>query len=243
MAMGSLLGPNAANYALQNALPRTSPDDLAAVVHVLSMPNVLVANPRLRTSVADLKRIAAGGRPLSMAVSTSGSSGHLAGELFKARAGIEATNIIYRGAAPALVDLIGGQVDFMVDNLITRRCRRCAPANSPRWPSRRARGGARTAARCRRSGGGARRHRRHGVAGHFRLGAHAERHGGNAQSRIAEGAGLARGAAKHRGQGRHGGGRQHRKSFARFVAEEARARWEQVIPRRTSNPTRRRLRT
>lgn len=119
LVMGSL-GPNAANYTLQDKLPY-KPEDLAPVVHVLSMPNVLVANTGLNArSVAELKALSQS-RPkgLSMAVSTSGSSGHLAGELIKARAGIQAINVIYRGAAPALTDLIGGQVDFMVDNLIT----------------------------------------------------------------------------------------------------------------------------
>lgn len=119
MVMGSL-GPNAANYTLQEKLPY-KPEDLSPVVHVLSMPNVLVANTKIGAkTVEDLKRLAKskqGG--LSMAVSTSGSSGHLTGELFKTRSGIDAVNIIYKGAAPALTDLIGGQVDMMVDNLIT----------------------------------------------------------------------------------------------------------------------------
>jgi tripartite-type tricarboxylate transporter receptor subunit TctC len=119
LVMGSL-GPNAANYTLQDKLPYTA-DDLAPVVHVLSMPNVLVASPALGVkSVEELRaRARAGGKGLTMAVSTSGSSGHLAGELFKIRSGIPAVNVIYRGAAPALNDLVGGQVDFMVDNLIT----------------------------------------------------------------------------------------------------------------------------
>lgn len=117
LVMGSL-GPNAANYALQSNLPYKA-EDLAAVIHVLSMPNVLVANAKLPVkNVADLKALSAK-KDLSMAVSTSGSSGHLAGELFKSRSGVQAVNVIYRGAAPALLDLAGGQVDIMVDNLIT----------------------------------------------------------------------------------------------------------------------------
>ena len=119
LVMGSL-GPNAANYSLQPNLPYKA-EDFAPVIHVLSMPNVLVASPKLGAqTMADLKRVAAS-RPqgLFMAVSTSGSSGHLTGELVKSRAGFQATNVIYRGASPALVDLIGGQVDLMVDNMIT----------------------------------------------------------------------------------------------------------------------------
>ena len=119
LVMGSL-GPNAANYALQSRLPYKA-EELAAVVHVLEMPNVLIASPALGAkTVADLKRLSTTApKGLFMAVSTSGSSGHLAGELIKSRSGIEATNVIYKGASPALLDLMGGQVDIMVDNLIT----------------------------------------------------------------------------------------------------------------------------
>lgn len=119
LVMGSL-GPNAANYALYQKLPYKA-EDMAPVIHVLSMPNVLVASPQLGAkSIADLKALAKS-KPngLSIAVSTTGSSGHLTGELFKSSAGISAVNIVYRGAAPALTDLMAGRVDLMVDNLIT----------------------------------------------------------------------------------------------------------------------------
>jgi len=119
LVMGSL-GPNAANYTLQAKLPYKS-SDLAPIIHVLSMPNVLVANPKLGVKTIDELKALGKSMPngLSMAVSTSGSSGHLTGELFKSRSGLNAVNIIYRGAAPALTALVGGQVDIMVDNLIT----------------------------------------------------------------------------------------------------------------------------
>lgn len=119
LVMGSL-GPNAANYELQSKLSYAY-KDMAAVIHVLSMPDVVVVNPKLPVkSVAELKQYAES-RPqgLSMAVSTSGSSGHLAGALLNQRTGIHAVDVIYKGAAPALTDLIAGQVDYMVDNLIT----------------------------------------------------------------------------------------------------------------------------
>ncbi len=119
LVMGSL-GPNAANYSLQKAISYT-PDELAPVIHVLSMPDVIVMNPDIPAKTLEELRAYAktkeGG--LSMAVSTSGSSGHLAGELFKARTGIPAVNVVYKGASPALLDLMAGRVDFMVDNLIT----------------------------------------------------------------------------------------------------------------------------
>ncbi len=119
LVMGSL-GPNAANYALHDKLPYAF-EDLAPVAHVLSMPDVVVVNPKLPVgTIAELKTYAASTpKGLSMAVSTSGSSGHLAGELLKLHTGTPAVSVVYRGAAPALTDLVAGQVDFMVDNLIT----------------------------------------------------------------------------------------------------------------------------
>ena len=119
LVMGSL-GPNAANYTLQNKLPYKY-EDLTAVIHVLSMPDVVVVNPKLPVkNVAELKAHAAGNpKGVSMAVSTSGSSGHLAGALLNQRAGINAVEVVYKGASPALQDLMAGQVDYMVDNLIT----------------------------------------------------------------------------------------------------------------------------
>lgn len=119
LVMGSL-GPNAANYTLYQKLPYKA-EDMVPVIHVLSMPNVLVSSPQLGAkTIADLKALAKS-KPngLSIAVSTTGSSGHLTGELFKSSAGVSAVNIVYRGAAPALADLMTGRVDLMVDNLIT----------------------------------------------------------------------------------------------------------------------------
>ena len=119
LVMGSL-GPNAANYELQKKLPYAY-KDMTAVIHVLSMPDVVVVNPNLPVKTVDELKQYAAGKPqgLSMAVSTSGSSGHLAGALLNQRTGIQAIDVIYKGAAPALTDLIAGQVDYMVDNLIT----------------------------------------------------------------------------------------------------------------------------
>ncbi len=119
LVMGSL-GPNAANYTLQDKLPYTAAD-MTGVIRVLTMPDVVVVNPKLPVkSIAELKAYAQNSpNGVSMAVSTSGSSGHLAGAMLNQRAGIKAVEVVYRGASPALTDLMGGQVDYMVDNLIT----------------------------------------------------------------------------------------------------------------------------
>ena len=119
LVMGSV-GPNAANYSLYAKLPY-GPGDFAPVAHVVSMPNVLLVHPDVPArTVTELVALAKA-RPgaLSMASSGNGTSSHLAGEMLKWRAGIDLVHVPYKGAAPAMTDLLGGQVQVMVDNLIT----------------------------------------------------------------------------------------------------------------------------
>ncbi|MEO5693472.1 MAG: tripartite tricarboxylate transporter substrate binding protein [Usitatibacter sp.] len=82
-------------------------------------PNVLAANPSLpANNVKELIALAkAQPGKLTFASSGSGSSIHLAGELFKSMAGVDMLHVPYKGAAPALADLIGGQVDIMFDTV------------------------------------------------------------------------------------------------------------------------------
>lgn len=119
LVMGSS-GPNAVNYTLYSKLPY-SMSDFAPVVSIITMPNVLVVNANIPvTTLAEFRSYAKtkpGG--LSMAVSMIGTSGHLGGELLKNRLDIQAVTVPYKGAAPAVRDLVGGQVDFMVENVIT----------------------------------------------------------------------------------------------------------------------------
>jgi len=121
LVMGSL-GPNAANYTLYNNLPYTHAD-FAPVINVTSMANVLVVNPSLPVKdLASLQEYAKSRNgEIAMAISTIGASGHLSGEMVKAELGFPAINVVYKGAAPALTDLVGGQVHFMVDNMITAK--------------------------------------------------------------------------------------------------------------------------
>ena len=119
LAMGSI-GPNAAHYSVYPKLPY-APADIAPLVHVVSTPNVLLVNPNVPArSVPELVALAKA-KPGSLVLASSGTatSGHLAGELLKMRAGIDLTHVPYKGATPALTDLIGGQVHVMVDNLVT----------------------------------------------------------------------------------------------------------------------------
>jgi tripartite-type tricarboxylate transporter receptor subunit TctC len=93
--------------------------DLVPVAFVGAVPNVLVANNALPAdSVAALVALAKGqpGR-LNYATSGAGSTQHIAAELFKDATGTFITHIPYRGSSPALVDLIGGQVQVSFDTM------------------------------------------------------------------------------------------------------------------------------
>ena len=87
------------------------------------VPNVLVMNPAKAQSygianVADLIRYAkAHPGKLNMASSGNGTSIHLSGELFKVMTGTYMLHFPYKGSGPALLDLIGGTMDLMFDNL------------------------------------------------------------------------------------------------------------------------------
>ena len=110
---------HAINPWLYASLPYDPIRDFAPITLVTQVPNVLVVHPSLPAhSVADLIALAKA-RPgqLNFASGSTGSAGHLAGELFNGMAGVRTVHIPYKGAGPAVVDLIAGQVSFMFDNL------------------------------------------------------------------------------------------------------------------------------
>ena len=93
--------------------------DFVPIAQVASLPNILVVKKQLTDvkTVKDLIDYAkANPGKLNYASSGSGSTIHLSGELFKAMTGTEMNHIPYRGSAPAVNDLVGGQVDLMFDN-------------------------------------------------------------------------------------------------------------------------------
>ncbi len=120
--MGTV-GTHGINKALYAKMPFDSQKDFAPITLVAGVPNVMVMNTDKAKSlgintVPDfIKYAKANPGKLSMASSGNGTSIHLAGELFKSRTGIFMTHIPYRGSGPALLDLIGGSVDVMFDNL------------------------------------------------------------------------------------------------------------------------------
>jgi tripartite-type tricarboxylate transporter receptor subunit TctC len=116
---------HAINPWLYSKMPYNAATDFAPITQMVRVPNVLVMNAdtarRLNiNSVTDLIKYAkANPAKLNYASGGNGSAGHLAGELFKAQAGIFALHIPYNGGNPAQLALLSGQVDFNFDNLAT----------------------------------------------------------------------------------------------------------------------------
>lgn len=122
LLMGTV-GTHAINPALYTKMPYDHVKDFVPITLVAGVPNVLVVNPALAqrhgiASVADLARHArANPGKLTFASSGNGTSIHLAGELFKVLTGTQMVHSPYKGSGPALIDLMGGNVDLMFDNL------------------------------------------------------------------------------------------------------------------------------
>jgi tripartite-type tricarboxylate transporter receptor subunit TctC len=98
-------------------LPYDAQKDFAPIIQIANIPNVPVVNPSvpaatLQDLVAHAKANPGG---LSFASQGNGSSGHITGEQFKQIAGINIVHVPYRGAAPAIQDLIAGHVQLMFD--------------------------------------------------------------------------------------------------------------------------------
>lgn len=122
LLMGTV-GTHGINQSLYPKLPYDPIKDFAPITLVAAVPNVLVLNPARAESagiatVADLIRHArANPGKLNMASSGNGTSIHLSGELFKTMTGTYMVHFPYRGSGPALLDLVGGTMDLMFDNL------------------------------------------------------------------------------------------------------------------------------
>ena len=103
------------NPSLHAKLPYDSLGDFAPVTLIAASPQILVAHPAVAAkNVRELIALARA-RPgqLNYASSGNGSGGHLAMELFKSMTGLTIAHVPYKGAGPALTDLIGGQVELM----------------------------------------------------------------------------------------------------------------------------------
>jgi len=106
---------HAINASLYPSLPFDPLKDFTALTCVATQPSVLVAHPSVPAKdVGELIALAKS-RPgkLNLAIGGVGSSLHLAGDLLKMQAGLSIVNVPYRGTAPALQDVLAGQVDLM----------------------------------------------------------------------------------------------------------------------------------
>jgi tripartite-type tricarboxylate transporter receptor subunit TctC len=116
--------------------------DIAPIACVVATPFVMVVNPAVpaKTVPEFISYAKANPRKLNMASVGNGSVPHLAGELFKMMAGIDMTHVPYRGAAPALTDLMSGQVQVLfitltstIEYIKAGQVRPLAVATTTRW--------------------------------------------------------------------------------------------------------------
>ena len=115
-----MVGPNnAINATLYDKLPFDFVRDTAPVAGIMRVPNVMEVHPSVPAkSVPEFIAYAkANPGKINMVSGGTGTSVHVAGELFKLMTGVNMVHVPYRGAGPALTDLIAGQVQVMFDNL------------------------------------------------------------------------------------------------------------------------------
>jgi len=110
---------NGINATLYDKLPFNFVRDVAPVAGIIRVPNVMEVNPAVpaKTVAEFIAYAKANPGKVNMASSGNGTSVHVSGELFKMMTGVNMLHVPYRGAAPALTDLMGGQVQVIFDNL------------------------------------------------------------------------------------------------------------------------------
>ena len=155
---------NGINASLYKKLSFNFVRDIAPVAGITRVPNVMEVNPNVpaKTVAEFIAYAKANPNKVNLASSGNGTSVHLSGELFMAMTGVKLTHVPYRGSAPALTDMIAGQVQVLFDNLPSSiqhvtggqaarargdhrasarlRCRMCRPSRKPCRATRRARG-------------------------------------------------------------------------------------------------------
>ena len=111
--------PNAINATLYEKLNFNFLRDIAPVAGIVRAPNVMEVNPSVpaKTVSEFITYAKASPGKVNMASAGNGTGPHMAGELFKMMAGVNVVHVPYRGSGPALVDLLGGQVQVMFDAL------------------------------------------------------------------------------------------------------------------------------
>lgn len=117
--LGIIYTPHTVLPHLQKHLPYDALRDFAAVTQLTEAPLLLVVHPALPVhKVSDLVALAKT-RPLVYGSAGNGSGGHLSGELLKQMAKFDATHVPYKGAGPAALDVVNGQLQFQFGSQIT----------------------------------------------------------------------------------------------------------------------------
>lgn len=118
LVMGTIAS-HAINPNLYPHLAYDAVKDFAPVALVATLPNLLVVNPSVPAKTVKELIALARSKPgeLAFASAGSGTTQHLSGEIFKKMAGVDMLHIPYKGNAPAVTDLVGGQVQVMFDNI------------------------------------------------------------------------------------------------------------------------------
>ena len=107
------------NPSLYKKLPFDPVKDLQPVTLIASSPFLLMVHPSIPAKTARELIALAKTRPLTFGSGGIGSSGHLAAELFSSMAGIQMTHVPYKGAGPALIDTLGGQVNLILSSIVS----------------------------------------------------------------------------------------------------------------------------
>jgi tripartite-type tricarboxylate transporter receptor subunit TctC len=108
---------NAVNATLYDKLSFDFIRDIAPVAGIIRVPNVMIVNPAVpaKTVPEFIAYAKANPGTLNMATSGNGSTTHVSGELFKEMTGVNLVVVAYRGGGPALIDLLGGQMQVMFE--------------------------------------------------------------------------------------------------------------------------------
>jgi tripartite-type tricarboxylate transporter receptor subunit TctC len=115
----SYVGSHAINPSIYKKLPFDPERDFVAVANLADVPFVAVANPKL--PISNIKElagyVASGKERVSFGSAGNGSVNHLLGEMFNSAANVKMTHVPYKGAAPALTDLLSGQIQVVFTSL------------------------------------------------------------------------------------------------------------------------------
>ena len=107
------------NPSLYRKLPFDPIKDLQPVTLIASSPFLLMVHPSIPAKTTKDLIALAKTKPLIYGSGGIGSSGHLAAELFSSMAGVEFTHVPYKGAGPALIDTLGGQVNLILSSIVS----------------------------------------------------------------------------------------------------------------------------